>query len=356
MRTGLVPFLIVAQAGCGSPVLDGPCEVEHRSQEVYNTFWATLDRHYAVFEERLGGDWEALGRARCADLGPGTPSDGLYDAMIGLARELDDGHTTINGAGRSEDGWVTAYPHDDQLQELEFIVEAAYLDDELTWAANRWVAWGRIGDIGYLSLTSMDGLSLLGSETSDESKVYRVMAEVLEDLGDTDALLVDVRANEGGWDVVSLAFARHFAGPRTVAWSEQRRRGPDHDDVGPWRDFFVEADDNGYDKPVGLLVSGGSFSAAETFVLAMVVRDDVTVLGEPTSGHFSDLFSDRLPNGWTFTYSGERYRAADGVVYEGVGYPPDVEIPLDPDAVDVGLDPMFERALAWIQNRARVAQ
>lgn len=40
----------------------------------------------------------------------------------------------------------------------------------------------------------------------------------------------------------------------------------------------------------------------------MRVRDDVTIIGEPT-GRFSGMMDESLPNGWEFTLSAERYRA-----------------------------------------------
>jgi len=79
--------------------------------------------------------------------------------------------------------------------------------------------------------------------------------------------------------------------------------------------------------------------------LAMRVRDDVTLLGERSAGHYSDMNETRLPNGWWLTLSGERYRAADGMFYEGLGTPVDIEVGLDPAAVRAGQDVMLEAAL-----------
>ncbi|MBC8074260.1 MAG: hypothetical protein IAG13_38430 [Deltaproteobacteria bacterium] len=96
------------------------------------------------------------------------------------------------------------------------------------------------------------------------------MARVTAELGDTRGMIVDVRANEGGWDVVSLENAAWFAGDRSLAWTERRRDGLAHDDFTPWTSVFVDAARPGaYAGPVVLLTSGGTFSAGDTFVLAM---------------------------------------------------------------------------------------
>jgi len=323
--------MLAVIAGCGA------------SDRNYDAFWTTLDERYAVFTERLpAGDWDALrDEHRPSERG----RDALLDALVALARELDDGHTTIRGT----DAWVDVYPHYDTLYGLELNAEDRYLDGPLSWGAEDEFAWGRAGDVGYLSITSMDALSRKDTERADVDAAVAATELALADLADTTGLIVDVRANEGGWDAVSLAIAAAFTGERSLAWSEARRNGPAHDDFGPFEDVFVDASD-AYDAPVILLTSGGTFSAAETFAMAMGGRARVTLLGEPTSGHLSDMIDGQLPNGWNFTFSGERYRAADGEFYEARGIPVDVEVPLDPDAVATGVDAMLEAALATLND------
>jgi C-terminal processing protease CtpA/Prc len=48
----------------------------------------------------------------------------------------------------------------------------------------------------------------------------------------------------------------------------------------------------------------------------------VTQVGEPTQGIFSDSTDKGLPNGWTLSLSTEIYRDPRGNNYEGVGLPP----------------------------------
>jgi len=358
----LAPALLIATAvGCGADDEpagggggggDGVCDGDSAAHAAFEALWSDLDSRYAVFDAHLpDGDWAALGAERCAQVRGDMSDDALFDAMMGLLRELDDGHTTLwaNALRRDEDAWVSVYPHYDDMVELEFNAEDNYLDGDLSWAADDWTAWGSIGDIGYISLTSMDMLSGRDHEGQDVQAADEAMGRALADLGGARGMIVDVRANEGGWDTVALAYAAHFAGDRAVAWSEARRDGPAHDDFGAWQDTHVEASGAGaYAGPVVVLTSGGTFSAAETFLLAMQVRDDVTLLGERSSGHFSDMLESRLPNGWGYTYSGERYRAADGEVYEGLGAPVDVALDFDPGAFREGRDVMLEEALALL--------
>lgn len=327
------------------------CEGDSPAHDVFNSFWSVLDDRYAVFDVRLDGEsWAAIGEEACGRLTADTGGDALFDLLLGMAEHLDDGHTTLLASelGRDESAEVSPWPHYNAAYGLEDLVEANYLDADLTAAASGEISWGTIGDVGYISITSMDELNDQGidDEDADVAAAAAAMQQALADLGGSAGLIVDVRANEGGHDAVSLEIAAHFAGAETVAWSEQVRDGPGHLDFADPVDTRVDATrSGGFAGPVVLLTSGGTYSAAETFTLAMRVRDRVTVLGERGSGHLSDMIDHDLPNGWELTYSGERYTAADGEVYEVTGVPVDVEVPLDVAALDRGVDVQLEAAL-----------
>jgi hypothetical protein len=334
----------------GSPSSFTSCAGTSNAHQVFNALWSDFDARYAVFDIRLPNEtWAAVGEEGCAKISDVTPGPALFGVLLDMARHLDDGHVTLEAPelGLDEDAWVSEYPYYLQLYELEDNAENRYLDGPLTWAANDWIGWGTIGDVGYVSITAMEDYSESGDEDDDVAVASAVMAQVMSDLSGAKSIVVDVRANEGGWDGVSLEIARWFGGAKTVAWSEQRRNGPAHDDFGAWEDFFVEAAPVGaFGGDVVVLTSGGSFSAAETFLLAIRVRDRVTLLGEPSSGHFSDQMEAVLPNGWIYQFSFERYRAADGEIYEARGVPVDVPIAFDVQAFAAGRDVMLEQALA----------
>lgn len=317
---------------------------------VIDDFWNTLDAEYGPFEERLPPQttWAEIGETGRATMTDGASRDEVYDVLIGMARTLNDGHISINapGLGRDEDGWATPWPHLDKLDAIADVVQKHYLDRVEADARGR-IWWGQIGTVGYLHIAEMEGHSTFSAENRDALRAGEAVDAALRDLADTDGLIIDVRANEGGWDAVSLEIAGRFAETTTLAWSKQRRDGPNHEDFSPWRDHNVVPRGRHYPQPVVVLTSGATFSAAETFVLAMRTLPTVTVLGEPTSGHLSDMEDDTLPNRWSFTFSVERYRAADGGFYEATGIPPDVAVALDVDALTArpGRDVMLEAAL-----------
>lgn len=312
-----------------------------------NGFWTELDTSYAVFAERLPDrDWAEVGEEACAALGDDPDRDATFDALVGMAEALDDGHVQIDGHGRSGDGWVSAWPHEDAvadgLERLEARVDGAFGS-----AARSTVGWGRIGEVGVLWIGSMDTSSLTATANADRRASVRAVERAFAEVGDVSAWVVDVRANGGGWDDVSLALVGFFAGPEVLGWQRQVRVGPAHDDLGPWEDILVPASrPDAFAGPTVLITAGGTFSAAETFSLAMSRRPEVVLLGEPTSGHFSDIYDGpRLPGGWRFGYSAERYRDPDGTVLETRGVQVDAPVPFDRPAWDEGTDVQLEAAL-----------
>ncbi len=323
-------------------------------EEVFEAFWTAIDEGYGPLEERLpeGRTWADIGDDWRAGVSGDLSRDELFDVLIGMAGELDDGHTSLRARllGRSEDAWVSAYPHVDALEESLADIVDGLLDGETSSAGRGRVVWGRIERIGYLRISEMEGFTLLHGEDADAQAAAEALEEALRDLSDTDGLIVDIRANGGGWDTVSVALASRFADESILAWEEQARSGPDHDDFTDWRAQHLSPK-RAYAGPVVLLTSGATFSAAETFALAMSELPDVTLLGEPTSGHLSDMSDGSLPNGWDYTLSGERYRSEDGSFYEAVGIPVDVSVDLNADALlGEGQDDMLAAALQQLRG------
>jgi len=217
--------------------------------------------------------------------------------------------------------------------------------------ANDKVAWGRLGDnLGYLAVFEMEGLSGKGRVVRDLRNLDRALDKALDDLADTDALVLDIRLNGGGYDVVSQAIAARFIDNPKVTLRKTARRGSGS---APMAEHLSEpAERIGYRKPVYLLISGLTASAAE--VLALMLKDlpHVTLIGEPTEGIFSDIMTVQLPNDWILGLSNEVYTDADATPYEGRGVPPDhAALLFDPQFHEAGRDAALERVFALHAER-----
>ncbi len=337
---------VLLLAGCGSDVI---CGGNSDPERTMNAFWSELDSRYAMFDLRydldLHGSWFDAGVGRCGLVSACTDDATLLTAMLELAQLTDDGQIRIVKGELTGDAWATGYPHTLDMHGLLENVRTRYVSNTLREDFRGTNAWGRIGPVGYWHVRTIRGLSITATETADLEESRELVPRILDDLANTDAMIIDLRDTSGGWHRVGLELASFFAGSEQVVWERAERNGPDHTDFTEYTAFSVEPTEDPWSKPVVVLTSGLTYEAAETFALAMSTRPNVTVLGERTSGHFSDRTEDTLPGDWGFTFASTRYRDPDGTVYEKIGFPPDVELAFDAAAFDDGTDTMLEAAI-----------
>jgi hypothetical protein len=180
----------------------------------------------------------------------------------------------------------------------------------------------------------------------EEAAFAEALDDVLADAQDLDALVLDLRLNPGGFDHLGRVLARRLVEEEHVAFQKQARIGGpgEFSDLAP-RTVAPEGIPF-VDKPVAVLTSGLTWSAAEVQALTLRGLPNMLLVGEPTGGAFSNQFDVALPNGWELSLSNERYVSRDGEQFEGTGVPPDVlEVPSEA-ALDAGRDNVLERALA----------
>ena len=131
---------------------------------------------------------------------------------------------------------------------------------------------------------------------------------VSEKLADTDALILDLRDGYGG---TPFGYFDLFATP-DITWEQTGRDG-------------VVIHHTGYDRPMAVLINGGTRSAKEYFTLQFKKSKRATVLGSTTTGAFLGA------GGFPITQDGYLELPVvglrlDGKRIEGVGVPPDIAV------------------------------
>ena len=148
----------------------------------------------------------------------------------------------------------------------------------------------------------------------------------MTDLHDTQAMILDIRINGGGYDGVGLEIARYFTSTSFDAFTKKAvtTNGSFTPEASIVIDPIPDESLQYLSKPVILITSGTTASAAEIFTMTMAELPQVTLLGDNTSGELSDMLVKILPNLWTFTLSNEVYLTPGGDLYEMVGIPPEI--------------------------------
>lgn len=338
---------------------------------VFKTMWDMLDLDYGFFKERQI-DWAA----RYASLRPriteATDGDalqallvealsGFHDEHISLLRLQDDEPVFAFDGGGSPTLTALHEAFDRQSTEpsfgefeaqwrrgLQAAMAARLTEGSAGRVLNGAMVWGRLpGNVGYIELSRMEGFSDDANTASDLQLVREEIDRAVAALADTQALIVDIAVNDGGYDVVSAEVAGRFADRRRPAFTVRQHRSQGRPD----QSWFVEPKGpRQYLKPVYLLTTDRTVSAGDSLALMMRALPHVIQVGQPTSGSISNKLVKSLPGEFIVSFSNESYIDPNGMLYEGRGVPPRVALqvfdPLDPASLRLGHGQAIDQVVA----------
>jgi C-terminal processing protease CtpA/Prc len=181
------------------------------------------------------------------------------------------------------------------------------------------------------------------------------LEQALPGLRDCKALVVDVRPNCGGDELLAQRIAGWFVEGERVYGKDRYRTGPGKDGFGPVveRKIAGNADaERHLAMPVAVLTSRYVMSSNESFVLMMRQAKDCTVVGQRTYGSSGNPKPHELPNGVTIVLPSWQDLRLDGTCFEGEGLAPDVEVAAEPKDFEER-DPILERALEILRGKIR---
>jgi retinol-binding protein 3 len=172
------------------------------------------------------------------------------------------------------------------------------------------------GNVGYIELTGFSG----------SREVAEAAVPAMNFVANTDALIFDLRGNGGG-SPVTIGLLSSYLFDRVVHLNDFYVR-----ETGRREQFFTKTDVEGRryapDKPVFILTSGRTFSAAEEFTYNLKHLKRAVVVGETTGGgahpggvrRITSHFGIWLP-------TGRAINPITGTNWEGVGIEPDIATP-----------------------------
>ena len=203
------------------------------------------------------------------------------------------------------------------------------------------------GNIVYVALNSFGG-----------EDAWQGFVSAYDSIADTDALILDVRRNGGGdsqygWNILGYltdtvfqtgtSFSRLYSPLRRA-----RGEGVVLESVG--EGTWSPQGEQVYTKPVVVLTSGRTFSAAEDFAVAFDAMQRGTLIGETTGGSTGQPLVFSVPGGIMARVCVKRDTYADGQEWVGQGIAPDIEV--HPKVADLrqGRDTVLEAALEYLED------
>lgn len=173
---------------------------------------------------------------------------------------------------------------------------------------------GRIGaNIGYLRVAGFPDAFLLTDK----------FAEAMNELADTDGLILDLRRNSGGDPQAVVLLISYFVDRRSRlndVWDRATGITTPH-----WTHEKLDGKRYGSKKPVLILAGPETASAGEDFAYTMQALGRATVVGEPTWGGAHPISMYRLSGDFYASIPVSRtISPITGSNWEGVGVTPDI--------------------------------
>ncbi|MFM2269565.1 MAG: hypothetical protein RL757_3006 [Bacteroidota bacterium] len=316
-------------------------ETENNPVAIFDAIWNDLDRHYALFTVR-NTNWDSLYKVYRPQVNDNTTDAQLWKICSNLIEHLDDSHTVLFKQNDSA-GYVSGHTLN-ILSGLGFsksLITTKYLESRTEMTTEKALSYGKLKnkDIGYIYLGAEDGSN------------PAIIDEVVANLKNHKAIVLDVRQNKGGDDLYAKRIAAAFADSEKMIYTVQTRNGIKHNDFDAKTEYFTKKATAGqFLKPVIVLTDRRTISSGEVFLLHMKSFSQVTQMGDTTAGDFSNIGNRKfLPNGWSFQYSAQMFLLPNGKSLDGIGHIPSVLIKNTEADIAANNDKVLEKAIDYLR-------
>jgi C-terminal processing protease CtpA/Prc len=175
------------------------------------------------------------------------------------------------------------------------------------------------GNIGYLDLRVFAPPAMAGD----------IAAAAMNLLAQSDALIIDIRNNGGGDGALGNLMAAYLFDGESKAMSGTYHR-PTGKLTSGGTPAWVPGRKFGSAKPVFVLISKRTFSAAEAFAYDLQAQKRVTIVGEPSGGGAHPFVYRRVhPHFVLFLAESRSLNPITGSNWQGTGVQPDVAVPAE---------------------------
>lgn len=329
----------------------------------FDIFARTFAEQYPFFKQHHV-DWAAVAAAHRMAIGPTTDDQTLFRHFREMLAPLEDAHVWVEAPalGLEFSGWRPPAARSEAIHQRALtIVEKRFLTTPLAWYCNRQLAFGMLPDgVGYLLIVSFENYDKNAETAAQTAALDAALDDIFGKVAGLHGLIVDIRLNGGGTEMLGLQIAARLTTVSYPASSKIFRIDPaDPTKFSKPQPIMVTPSPRpGFYGPMVLLIGHDSVSAAEAFAMSLQGRRHKPVfIGENTQGVFSDVLIRHLPNGWRFGVPNEIYLNQHKQAYDITGVPPDLPTTLFTEAdLEAERDPALQAAMHAIDEAHRSGQ
>jgi carboxyl-terminal processing protease len=340
-----------------------------KPEQNFEKLWKEFDDNYALFEVK-GVDCQATYTTYRKQITAKTSDQELVAIFKQMLDPLKDGHINIFQKDKrlykgesSNNSFKTEF----QGVEKEFWInvnnllqqnglplpqpKGALVDGNFTKAVPPMYI-SRSNEIGYIRFTRFFNQlkGVMGSEADearDQIELANLVDQTLSEFGMCRGLIIDLRDNGGGHSGYELA-GRFVSDSARVNYKSIRTNGK----FSPLKEYWAKPFGNvRFTKPIVILTSDRTASAAEDFTLALSQFPHGTIIGTHTKGMFSDIYSFVLPNKMEVSLSNQLYYDVNKEILEDKGVVPTLEIRNTRNEVETKTDAMLAMAFEKLRSK-----
>jgi hypothetical protein len=340
-----------------------------KPEQLFEKFWKEFNDNYALFEVK-GVSWQDTYTAYRNKVNAKTSEQELVTIFKQMLDPLKDGHINIfqkdkrlykgeskNNSFRTEfqgvekEFWMNV---NELLQQQGFGApqpKGALVDGSFTKAVPPMYV-SRNNEIGYIRFTRFFNQlkGVMGSdkdELADQKELAKLVDETLSEYSTCKSLIIDLRDNGGGHSGYELA-GRFISDSALVNYKSIRSNGK----FSALKEYWVKPSTSvHFIKPIVILTSDRTASAAEDFTLSLRKFPNVTIIGMATKGMFSDTYSFELPNKMEVSLSNQLYYDAHKIILEDRGVAPTVEIRNTRKDLEAKTDAVLMKAFEELKSK-----
>ena len=343
--------------------------------EVFESFWKIMDKNYAFFELK-NINWEQVYKENKGKINENTTDDELFEILANILTPFNDAHIklTTNEAEKRvfSGGRVSLFNTEFSSDSLK----VAYFENvENTLITLGFDSLKLVGPIlnknkpvynhspfeytksnqfGYLKISwffyNWSKISRLNL-SKDRKQYLNAFHSILDELKSMDGIIIDLRNNIGGVSGYPEKLTGRFTTQKFIGEYTCKRKKGSHESFTKLKPTKVKpGKEKPFLKPVVILVNDETVSASEEFVIMMKSIPNVKIIGVPTQGALSDVYSKKLPNGWTISLSNMRFYTPDMVCYENIGIPVDIQVQNTLEDLETKNDPVIKKAIEILQE------
>jgi carboxyl-terminal processing protease len=331
--------------------------IDRDPEKNFEVLWQTFHDRYPFFELR-NVDWQEQYDTYRPKITSETSDEALFDILCQMLGPLDDGHVELKAKNIKGHDREKRYfnPEPTPKFHREFAdrkIKQLFKTTERTLAAN---GFGRLEEteawmLLYCRSSAFGYLRILELEDVKKRKLRDALDRIGRDFEDLEGFIIDIRDLPGGDDSTAIQIINRFCDRKRVAFHRKTKIGPGAADFKKLKTWHIEPEgDAQFTGPIVLLTCDSVFSGGESFALAIRELPHVTVIGDRTNGIFSYQLEKKLPNGWRYCLSYQKYFSADMVCYEGSGVPVDIELFNKKTDIENDADPLIIRALDVLKS------